>query len=780
MKNIKQIILFLSILLNAKFIYAQNVSILTFVPTSSTQTVKACSSNEILEFRLTQSTPLAANDVFEVYVNPSQFFPIGVVSWGVQSSSSQSSTDITLKFNLSNNTITLKNNNEPSHNFATKNITLGDGSLIFVNGKITDQSGNQKSTNGSNQISFFRGQAPSFSINTKTEEKLVLLQGCEPTIKLKVSNAGNCATDAFALSIQQVDPLSITSSGIYPTIGPEIYRNLNSTELANIISSGGLSLTSNTFWNTDNTNSITIQAGNTYSVKLVYNGLGVFKPTYKILQYKSGSYDLIMKDYAGDNGFEPSVGLWSSQTVFGSPDIWNESSSTSSPNPDFVTIPTNSNKMMGKITNIGCASSPADEPLRMFWTLARTDEVWKNDWIYDLTNNGVFGKQSSSRLFPLGSEITIGGTYANPWSANSQPYLLPTIAAGGSHTIPNNIINWFPPDPAEYSPTDVKFNGLRPVICLLARINEKTSTNDPISWEPTGTTDKMKPYATNNNNVVTKNLLLYDDLTFVQAKGNGAWDFGVGGVRAVDPGYGVPNPEASLPKRTICLELLNAENYEVDFSHYGSVELILTGGLLNSWVNNGYEGSNFTYNESDEGSFYLTANANKMCLNKVEINNSTNQQIGVRFNYSGSNLPATPINMIYNLTVQMYDTLSSDTNFISADNLFEVNIPTTSPVAAFTSSLKNNSTITKNGLKLEVFPNPTNNVLNIKLSAKHSTTENGTITVVDAVGKIVQTYKTNGDSFAESIDTKNLSEGIYFVKYQNTNTSLINKFIVIH
>ena len=752
------------------------MSILTFVPTSSTQTVEACSSNEILEFRLTQSTPLAANDVFEVYVNPSQFFPIGVVSWGVQSSSSQSSTDITLKFNLSNNTITLKNNNEPSHNFATKNITLGDGSLIFVNGKITDQSGNQKSTNGSNQISFFRGQAPTFSINSKTQENVVLLSGCEPTIKLKVNNPGNCATDAFALSIQQVDPLSITSSGIYPTIGPEIYRNLNSTELASIISSGGLSLTSNTF--TDNTNSITIQAGNTYSVKLVYNGLGVFKPTYKILQYKSGSYDLIMKDYAGDNGFEPSVGLWSSQTVFGSPDIWNESSSTSSPNPDFVTIPTNSNKMMGKITNIGCASSPADEPLRMFWTLARTDEVWKNNWIYDLTNNGVIGKVSGVAE-PLGSEITIGGTYSNPWSTNSQPYLLPAISAGATHTIPNNTINWFPPNPAEYSPADVKFNGARPVICLLARINEKTSTNDPISWEPTGTTDKMKPYATNNNNVVTKNLLLYDDETFVQAQGALGWDFGVGSVRALDPGN--PNPVNTLPKRKICLELLNATNYETNFTNYGSVELILTGGLWNSWANNGYVGSNFSYNAANEGSIYFTSNATKMCLDKVQINDTTNEQIGVRFNYSGTNFPATPINMIYNLTVQMFDTLTSDTNFISADNLFDVTVPTSYPLgAALTSSINKNNIIANNGLKLEVFPNPTNTVLNIKLSTKHINTENGTITVIDAVGKIIQTYKTYGDSFAESLDTKNLSEGIYFVKYQNTNTTLTNKFIVIH
>lgn len=770
-------------------IYAQSVSVLRFVPTSSTQTAKACSSNEILEFDFTDPTTIPTGGFISIKINPSITLPNGICMFTFSNLSSHT-TDATLKFNLSNNTVTIINNIDGG-NYPTHNITLGDGSQLFVQGAISNPAGTPTGGHGSNQISIFKGLAPTFSINSKTQENIVLLNGCEPTIKLEVSNAGNCATDAFALSIQELNPLSITQWGTFPTVGPEIYRNLTSTELTDIISTNGMSLPSNTF--DDNNSSIppiTILAGKTYSIKLVYNGLGVFKPTYKILQYKSGSYDLIMKDYTADNGFEPSVGLWSSQTVFESPDLSNISSASSSPNPDFVTNRNNTNKMIGNITNIGCVASPADVPLRMFWTLARTDEVWKNNWTYNPTNNGVTGKVSNI-LEPLGSEITIGGTYPltydDPFGTDqrnnayntSVPFNIPAISAGGNYNIPNNLINWFPPNPAEYSPTDIKFNGARPVICLLARINEKTSTNDPISWEPTGTTDKMKPYATNNNNVVTKNLYLYDDETFLQAQGALGWDYGIGSVRALDPGN--PNPENTLPKRKICLELLNATNYETNFTNYGSVELILTGGLWNSWANNGYEGSNFTYNAANEGSIYFTSNATKMCLNKVQINDTTNQQIGVRFNYSGTNFPATPINMIYNLTVQMFDTLTSDTNFISADNLFDVTVPTSYPLgAALTSSINKNNIIANNGLELEVFPNPTNTVLNIKLSTKNSNTDNGTITVIDAVGKIIQTYKTYENSFAESIDTKNLSEGIYFVKYQNTNTTLSNKFIVIH
>jgi hypothetical protein len=279
--------------------------------TLNSQIIKACSSNEILEFRLTKSVTLNAFSGFTIYIQPDNF-NINDIAQVATSFTFRHSIDYTLKYNLSNNTLSVKDNNE-NITYNKTNINLVDGLNIYVGTETFAPSGSSIDREQStNQFLFTKGQAPTLSINSKTDNNVVLLAGCEPTIKLKVTNAGNCATDALLLSIQEVNPLGITSSGIFPTIGNEVVRNLNSTELTDIISTGGLSLTSNTFVD-GNGNSITIQTGKTYSIILVYYGLGVFKPTYKILQYKAGSVDLIMKDFATDNGFEPSVNLWGTQ-----------------------------------------------------------------------------------------------------------------------------------------------------------------------------------------------------------------------------------------------------------------------------------------------------------------------------------------------------------------------------------------------------------------------------------------------------------------------------------
>jgi|DEB19_MinimDraft_2_1074335.scaffolds.fasta_scaffold18809_2 hypothetical protein len=166
----------------------------------------------------------------------------------------------------------------------------------------------------------------------------------------------------------------------------------------------------------------------------------------------------------------------------------------------------------------------------------------------------------------------------------------------------------------------------------------------------------------------------------------------------------------------------------------------------------------------------------KIAINSKDFANSN------RYLYSLNN-----ISNKYKTTILLSSKMSDDSLDIMDEVVkskiikFDVTVPKSYPLgAALTSSINKNNIIANNGLELEVFPNPTNTVLNIKLSTKNSNTDNGTITVIDAVGKIIQTYKTYEDSFAESIDTKNLSKGIYFVKYQNTNTTLSNKFIVIH
>ena len=649
---------------------------------------------------------------------------------------------------------------------------------------------NNETEHNSNPIQVFFGYGPPvFSINNKTQEKVILLDGCEPTVKLKVNNPNNCATDVFILSIQEINPLGITSGGSFPSIGPEIFRPLTPAELIDIISLQGLALVNNSFSN-GNGQTITIQPGKTYYIKLIYPGGGIYKATYKVLQYKSGTYDLMMKDFAEDEGFEPSVNLWSSKNVFNSPDLWNLSTTNSANNPDFVDIPTNSNKIITRIKNIGCATS-IPSSLRVFWTMARTDEIWNKDWEYNLTFNGVWGAGLLNTLVPLGSEITVGMpnlSYQDPFGTangansftNSSPYIIPALAAGAEFVVPSGAINWFPPNPIWYTSTNgsnQKFENDRPLLCLLARINEKNTAIDPISWEPTGTSDKIKPYSVNNNNVVTRNMQLYNDEVFFQANGSG-WNYGVGSVKVQDPGYTRPTGGAALPKRSLCLELLDAQSLSTSFTNYGTIEVILSDGLWNSWAANGYKGSNFTYNVSNPGSVWVIDGSKKLQLDKIEIDNGAKEKMGLRFNYSGSNLPVNPINMVYNTYVSQFDTVPGDSNFVSADNLFSVTVPanTFGQPNDFTGVREEYSS----GLELSVFPNPANNVVVIQLTARQASQSTGTIVISDAIGKIIQEIDNLNNEFVHSIDSKNLKDGVYFVKYQNEHSTLVKKFVITH
>ena len=74
---------------------------------------------------------------------------------------------------------------------------------------------------------------------------------------------------------------------------------------------------------------------------------------------------------------------------------------------------------------------------------------------------------------------------------------------------------------------------------------------------------------------------------------------------------------------------------------------------------------------------------------------------------------------------------------------------------------------------LVVFPNPATNHLNLVFD-KNST---GTISIFDAMGKEVYSYKINNPSSELPIDLSNFTNGIYYVNYKNKDVSIHKKFI---
>jgi len=197
---------------------------------------------------------------------------------------------------------------------------------------------------------------------------------------------------------------------------------LTAQELVNLKSTSGLDVAdiiNNASRSTTGTSSITFEADFYYGIKIINTDHGRWQETIKFIQINGTKWDLVLKDNNSDNGQEP-IEVWE-RDVFKSPDLWNRLNDPSQPNPtnfsdhedlDYVNTAGNTNRMFYEVTNIGCDPSPADVPLRLYCTRARTNEQWNQDWIYDLSKNAIDDKGT---LRPLGSEITISSPTNNTY-----------------------------------------------------------------------------------------------------------------------------------------------------------------------------------------------------------------------------------------------------------------------------------------------------------------------------------------------------------------------------
>jgi hypothetical protein len=699
------------------------------------------------------------------------------VSGSVQSFAAYTNTgpartpDLKIEVNNTNGTVRLIDN-RTNVDFTNQNLNfvLPEGPF-FMDGTYTDGSGSDDGAFFSNNANYSRGQAPLFTINNKSEEAVRLLQGCESNILLKMNTS--CATDKMLLSIREVNPFVLLSNGAFSPIGSEAARHLTAGELTSLKGSG---LNINTF------EGLTIQTGKTYSILLAYNGQGVWKPTYKYLQYKAGKYDLVMKDHINDNGFEPSVRGWSTTDPFKSPDLWNRLSVSTAPvnssaneDPDHVTIPGNTNKMMVAVKNVGCDVSPANVPIKMYWTLARTNEFWDAHWKYDEINNSI--TLTSGAKAPLGSEATIeDATFAENYGKNpqiSQPYFLKSLNANEVFAIPfSNGVDWFPPKPSDYTPlnSSIQFTniGAFPVICFLARIED---TNDPISFQPSGNYTQIKPYVINNNNVVTRNSRLVDGAAFKIIRGDGTWDNGTSTViivDPVDPGFGQIPLEPQPQLRDICLELLPNEELENPFvtlqDFAGSIELLMTDRLWEAWDAAGFVQSNITIPDGQGPRVVMLENASIGCIRDLMIPAAIEnefEQLGVRFVFSGESLPEQPVNLTYRLSVnpaastlnQLGDLAPS---YNSSNAIFEIVVPNEAPQLNLT-SVKQVTPVQS----VKVYPNPVNNQLTIQQLDKTHTIEK--LEIFDIRGQLIY-INSNLLKGNNIIDTQDWSNGIYVVK----------------
>jgi len=75
---------------------------------------------------------------------------------------------------------------------------------------------------------------------------------------------------------------------------------------------------------------------------------------------------------------------------------------------------------------------------------------------------------------------------------------------------------------------------------------------------------------------------------------------------------------------------------------------------------------------------------------------------------------------------------------------------------------------------ISVYPNPVNDQLSIKIN-KISSSQ--TIQITNYQGQVVYDNKYFQDSY---IDTKHLNSGLYFLRYSDTKSFTVKKFVVNH
>ena len=76
----------------------------------------------------------------------------------------------------------------------------------------------------------------------------------------------------------------------------------------------------------------------------------------------------------------------------------------------------------------------------------------------------------------------------------------------------------------------------------------------------------------------------------------------------------------------------------------------------------------------------------------------------------------------------------------------------------------------------QIFPNPANDYIQIKLNTpSQETTE---VTIINALGKVVKTEYINSVNSNKQISTSDLSRGVYFVKLKNVNSTLSEQVIL--
>ncbi len=218
----------------------------------------------------------------------------------------------------------------------------------------------------------------------------------------------------------------------------------------------------------------------------VYDNSDIQKVANKVVRIQltgADEWDLAMQDAYADMYDEPNemeARSYLDWNIWESPDLWNQLALDGGheyQDPDTMTT----NYMYVRVRNVGCIASPSNPDsasMHLYWTLAKTGEIWDREWIGNSTLPGT--------SLPAGGAIT-------PPSGIPIPSIAP-----GAETILTH--DWLPPKPQDFDTSGLLD---RIDVCALARIE----TMQPGLGMAFPEFDTTKVNVRNNNNIVTRNFV---------------------------------------------------------------------------------------------------------------------------------------------------------------------------------------------------------------------------------------------------------------------------------
>lgn len=483
----------------------------------------------------------------------------------------------------------------------------------------------------------------------------------------------------------------------------------------------------------------------------VYDNSDIQKVANKVVRIEltaADVWDLAMQDAYADMYDEPNqmeVRSYLDWNIWESPDLWNRITQDGGlvhQDPDTMTT----NFMYVRVRNVGCVASPTSPDsasMHLYWTLAKTGEIWDRDWIGNSTLPGT--------------SLPAGGAVTPPAGIP-----IPSIKPGGELILTHP---WLPPKPQDFDTSGML---QRIDVCGLARI-ETMEAGMGMAFPEIDTT---KVNVVNNNNIVTRNFVSINlsapKRTTGVVVGNPSDASGVGGP--------------------FTLEIIT-ENQLQPYIHghlatYMDMELHL-GGLYDVWAGGGKQGNPTS---SDDGLKTVSWDMEQpLRLENIMLMEDEEHYVILEFNRKEDIDPIYPVeNQQVHFRLTSPKTVDIDNgdgtsfpvvrDYVHSAVNYAITIPEeVSGEKRGPSGLEGQTG--KAGSWFEVYPNPVDGELTVQVSGGREGRYR--VLVVDMAGRTVfEDGKAAFRNGSYRINTSGYTPGVYSIQLVDANgKSSVRKFV---